>query len=485
MYNGEMLEKDTVLIGERAVILGFGVTGQAVARYLISKNKKISVFDSNPRSNFADSLIDGFPEVEFFFESNDFDATNFDIVVVSPGAHLDTPNIEKAFDNNIPVYNDITLFVKEWRGLGNKIVGVTGSNGKTTIVSMMYDVLKDIAPVVMGGNIGKSPLDLLASNEDGIDYEKGTWAILELSSYQLELFKQEEEYLDVCIISNLSSNHLDRYHGKMIEYARAKTRGINPDKTKVIITADDEGTQKNIIQLLQDKNVKHVDLVSMQTPLDQVSNSGVYIDSENSLVFMEDSFEKSTPSKIFENYDDRKLVGNHNLYNIALALDAIIRMDMDISEKIISKIRDFVPLEHRIELVKDISGVKYINDSKSTSPASTRSALETVSTGKNVILIIGGEDKDMSYKNLQDVFIDNVKEIILLQGSISKKIKDLAKESDITVTEVQDMSEAVKKTQEMADQGDVVLLSPASASFRDYKSFEERGEHFKELVNLI
>lgn len=469
---------------KKVLIIGFGVTGQAVARFLTKKGKDLVVIDNKSQDNFDDYLLRRFGDVEFHFETTDFDSSQFEFIVASPGVHLDTPDMEKAFEENIPVYNDITLFMEEWRKMGGRVVGVTGSNGKTTIVSLLYDVIKDNVPAILGGNIGNSPLDLL-----DIKYAPGTVAVLELSSYQLEAFGPEH-WLDVCVISNLSSNHVDRYHGKMSEYARAKTLGIDSEKTEVIITTDDEGTNKYVAPILKENKVRGVNIVSLETSVTEANSTGIYTNENSDLVYVPKGkggvADINNANVLFSKTDDRRLIGLHNLYNIAFVLLAAKIIGIDVSEKVTEKIRNFIGLEHRIEKVAEINGVVYINDSKSTSPESTRVALEAISGDRDTVLIIGGEDKDMSYDYLANIFSQKLAEIVLLQGSIADKIKKLAENSNIKLTEVQNMAEAVSVASELATKmsGDnkIVLLSPASASFRDYKSFEERGADFKARV---
>ena len=453
---------------KKVAILGLGVTGMAVAKFLISKEKDVHVYDTKKKEDFDSGELKKLKSVHLNFETNDIDLTSFDCLVVSPGAPFDLPAIQQAKELGIEIHNDITLFIESWREIG-PIIGVTGSNGKTTVVSLLYECLKNKRPTVLGGNIGQSPLDLLEGKHD-----KGTIAVLEISSSQFELFNSKH-YLDICVITNLTSNHLDRYNNSMSEYGRIKTKGINSLETKTIVTPDDMGTVKYILPMLD----KHdLTLVSLEISLDQVMNKGVYTDGQD-LIYIDGS----RVERLFSNIEKRKLVGLHNLYDITFVLAVLRMLNVEYDE---DTIRSFGGLEHRIEKVREKDGVTYINDSKSTSPASIISALETVGNDRNVVLIAGGDDKDMLYSNLEDIFREKVKYLVILPGSIDVKLTNVAEKSgNVSIKKVKTMEEAVNIASEVADYGDIVLLSPGSSSKNMYKSFGYRGRHFKVLVNAI
>jgi len=456
---------------KKVVIMGFGVTGQAAIKYLTNKSAVVSVYDSRKESDFDSNLLNKFSDAEFNFETNDFNPEEFDLIVTSPGVSVEKSEILKsARDLGIPIHNDTTLFIEEWRKIG-PIVGVTGSNGKSTVVSLLYESIKDQCSVVLGGNIGASPLDFLYSKP-----EPGTIAILELSSYQLELFKSEH-YLDICLITNISSNHLDRYGGSIEKYSDAKMLGIDNSNTQFITTTDDDGVKKYILPKLKVKNFYDV---SFEQLVDEAVEDGIYTNEKGELIL-------KTGDKIdlvFDNVEKRNLIGLHNLYNIGFVLGIINLLNLSTS-KSIQKIREFRGLEHRIEKVRELNGVTYVNDSKSTSPAATNVALESLGKNNNVVLIIGGTDKGIDFSSLENSFLNKVKEIVLLPGGIEDKILKIKDELDIKTTEIEKMSEAVEYANQVAVSGDVVLLSPASGSFHQYTSFEKRGEDFKEIVNKI
>lgn len=474
---------------KKIAIIGFGVTGKAILRYFIGQTKEknvsdssdsiyqISVFDSKTESDFEDVSEEikkyRAEGVEFNFEKTDFVEDEFDLIMVSPGVPLTLPVLLRAKEKNIPIKNDITLFIENWRNIGfGKIVGVTGSNGKTTIVNLLYKYLQDSKiDSIMAGNIGNSPLDILINYKDEIGNENDMIAILELSSFQLEAF-QSEHHLDVCLISNLSSNHLDRYGGSMQKYANAKMNGIDPQKTEVVLCADDEGIKKYVLPKIKNKKVS---LVSFETALDQASQKGVYMDSENDLVLKNSDSVK----KVFTHINDRKLLGIHNLYNIAMVYGILDFLNVNLDND--GTVRNFKGLEHRIEFVRELDSVKYINDSKSSSPTATKVAIESLTKEKNIILILGGNDKDMNFGVLVEPVSDFVEKIILLPGNIDKKIVKTLSEI-VEIEKADNLVDAVRLAREIAPENGFVLLSPAATSFKLYKNYEERGEHFKNLV---
>jgi len=222
---------------------------------------------------------------------------------------------------------------------------------------------------------------------------------------------------------------------------------------------------------------KNISLVSLETPVDQVIQDGVYLDSENDLVVSNNQ----QLFKVFNDIESRKLIGVHNLYNIALSYGVLNKLNVDLSHEQI--IRNFNGLEHRIEFVKEIEGVKYINDSKSSSPDATRAAIESLTKKKNVILILGGNDKGMKFDLLNESIRENVKSIILLPGNIKEKIK---KEfSDLEMKEFDNLEKSVHFAKNISKKGDFILLSPSATSFMLYNNYEERGKHFKEIVNKL
>jgi len=463
-------------------ILGFGTTGKAVYKFLKNKYTEtevsISIYDDNLESTKDMFVFGKNSKLEDFFE-------RVELLVVSPGVKPKHPLYVYAKENNIPIKNDTNLFIEEWRlrGLG-PVVGVTGSNGKSTIVTLLHKAISDIGKgVLLGGNIGDSPLDFFSDNKN---ISKNTIAILELSSYQLELWNSDKYYVDVALITNITDNHLDRYDGSIIEYAKTKFNLVHSVKTKLVTNIDNQGINKYILPLVNKKT--EVYPISLEADLhhEHIEKSGVYSNENGDLILVKEGKEIS----IFEDKGksgDRKLLGLHNLYNIACIIQILSLLEINVEETYKS-LRDFKGLEHRIEFVTEKGGVIYINDSKATSPDALMKALDTISSSgndKNIVLISGGDSKGVSYSSLIDYFREFVKYLILLPGDANESFISLAAEHDIEYQEVSDMKEAVLVSKANSENGDTVLLSPGTSSLNYFKNFEDRGDQFKEGVYLI
>ncbi len=462
---------------QKVLVLGLGVTGQAIVNFLTHQKIKHVVVDSKAAEKFDQALIEKYKSsglTEFIFGVEDIDNTSdYDLVMTSPGvSYLHNPILQKAIAEKIEIKNDVTLFLEKWKNIG-KTIGVTGSNGKSTIVTLLHQmVVASGSSSILVGNIGKSPLDYLVQEQ-----KPGTIAVLELSSYQLESFKPEHA-VDVAIISNLSSNHLDHYDGDFQKYADAKIKIANPDKTKLIVNFDNEETNKYLGQILKEfKNNLYP--VSLKTDITEASSDGAYTNS-NGNIFVQANHEIE-----FDQSKGLRVFGQHNFYNIAMSILAFDLIGLNYGEKIEKAIRDFSGLEHRIEFVREIEDVVFVNDSKSTTPDSTRAAIESFGQNKNIILIMGGEDKDMNFKVLAPYFEQYAKYLILLPGNTEKKIIDLCDLAEIEYFKVSDMKEAVVKARELSSTGDIILLSPSSSSLNAYKNFEHRGSEFKKFVNEL
>jgi len=466
-YNGRtrFMKKDIALIG-------FGVTGQAVARYFLSRGGVVHLYDQRERGELNPKALDEFKALSGKLiihggNDTDIDFTNISTLVISPGVKPNHPAVQKARDLKIPIKHDVMIFLEKWNERG-PVVGVTGSNGKSTVVTLLRDVLKNCGrPVRLGGNIGNSPLDWLS---EGV--EDGTYIVLEISNYMLDYFT-EEHFVDVAVITNITNNHLDRYDGSMKKYADVKYRLVKEGHTEVVIDMDDEGIQKYISPKIKNNSVIPI---SFELPLDQVNQNGIYLDEKSNLVF----YNKGKTEMLLENPANRKIKGIHNLYNISLVFGALQMLSID-CDNIAESMREFNGLEHRIEFVSKKDGITFIDDSKSTSPDATIKAIDTLSNGKNIVLISGGDDKGMDYESLKDTFAESVKKIIILPGTAEDKLKDIS--GEIPVFIVSDMDQAVKESIKDLVEGDVVLLSPATSSVAHFGSFEKRGDAFKKAVS--
>jgi UDP-N-acetylmuramoylalanine--D-glutamate ligase len=461
---------------KNVLIIGLGVTGVSSLNYVLNNHGFVYVVEGKNRSDFDKEKIEDFEKrgVKIYFEKDDFDfeKQNIDLIITSPGVKYSHPVLIKALSLKIPIHNDITLFIEKFREIG-PIIGVTGSNGKSTIVSMMSEALNYAGhKSILVGNIGKSPLDYLDQK-----LEKNTIAVIELSSYQLETFSKEH-FVDIAIITNLSSNHLDRYKNKMSLYALAKLKIGSDKKTQMIIDVDDEGNQKYILPNASDF-YKELFTVSLKTHFTEATCSGIYTNEKSDLVY----FDGKNSHVLLDRFSERNLIGTHNLYNIATVMMTFNLLKV-LDDKIIKFIREYKGLEHRIEKVAVINNVLFINDSKSTSPDATRVAIESLATNKNIILIAGGENKGMEFSLIIPHIQESVRAIFLLPGDAGELLEKQIREAqiEIPIEWVDNMSSAVSGAFKFANAEDIVLLSPSSSSLNIFKSFEDRGEHFKQAV---
>jgi len=345
-----------------------------------------------------------------------------------------------------------------------KIYAITGSDGKTTTTSIIAQMLQAQGKTVhLGGNIGKPLLPEIES----IGYDDA--AVVELSSFQLISMRKGP---DVAVVTNLAPNHLD-IHKDMQEYIDAKKNLVIHQGafSRVVLNKDNEITNG-----FEPECRGRVLKFSRKSQL----NNGAYLDENNNIVFADNG--KKT---VVMNIADIKIPGMHNVENYMAAISAVWG---EVSvENIVNVAKTFAGVEHRAEFVREFEGVKYYNDSIASSP--TRTALGTLSLYDfKIILIAGGYDKKIPYDGLGPVICDKVKYLILM-GATAPKIKaavlnaDNYSDGNPTIIEVSNMEEAVAKAREVAKPGDLVSMSPASASFDLYKNFDQRGKHFKSIVN--
>ncbi len=381
-----------------------------------------------------------------------------DIVFRTPGIDYTKPEIQKAVKAGIKVTSEIETFFDL---CPCKIVGITGSDGKTTSTSLIASILKNGGyNVYLGGNIGTPLLPLVD------DMKETDIAVVELSSFQLISMKKSP---DISLVTNVTPNHLD-HHKDMNEYIDAKRNILlHQDENSVsVLFADND-----ITNAMKDDVKGELRLFSRK----QVSN-GAFL-KDNCLYTVKNGEQK----KLME-LCELKLRGEHNKDNICGAAAVVMGMVSD--EVLVDSIKEFSGVEHRIEFVRELDGVKWYNDSIATSP--TRMIAGLRSFDQKLIVIAGGSDKGVSFEPLAPEIIEHVKTIILC-GATAKRIQEVLKshkdfeKSGLEIVITNDIPEAVVVAKDKAKQGDVVTLSPACPSFDSYPNFEYRGRHFKQLVN--
>lgn len=445
---------------KRLVVIGGGESGVGAA--VLAKHKGYDVFLSD-KGGLKEKYKEVLANEKIDFEEGihtEEKILNANEVVKSPGVPDKVEMIKKIKAKGIPVISEIEF---AGRYTSAKIIGITGTNGKTTTTLLTHHILKKAGlNVRVAGNVGKGFAMSVAENSTDCDYY-----ILELSSFQLDGL--DKFRINTAILTNITPDHLDRYDYQLENYIHSKFL-ITKEQTKAdhfIYCADDALTMENIGN--QTINANRLAFSILET-----EDMTAYIQNEQLIINL-----NNTKTHMFIN--DLALKGKHNLYN-SMAAGIAARL-VDISDEVIKEsLTDFEGIEHRLEKVTKVRGVEYINDSKATNVNSTWYALECMS--EPVIWIVGGVDKGNDYNELTDVVGQKVKAIICL-GVDNSKIVAAFKDIVPIIEETQSMQQAVKLGYQMGKKGDVVLLSPACASFDLFENYEERGRAFKTAVREL
>ena len=462
-YKNDKLEEfNDFLDGKQVAIIGMGVSNIPLLDYFYDKNAKVTVFSTNALSDEIMAKINKYRYEVELGEDNLSRLKGFDIIFRSPSALPTKHEFQSAVKKGAILTSEIEMVLKL---APCKIIGVTGTEGKTTTTSLIYEICKKAGyNCFLGGNIGK-PIFTKINQMKPEDI-----VILELSSFQLMGMTVSP---NIAVVTNIFPDHLN-VHKSYEEYQDAK-KSIFRNQTEegiVILNKDNEITEKFADE------VKGKTIFFSSTK--KLKNGYVY-DREDGFI------KKCTDGKCEKilNKNDIKLRGIHNYENICAALAATETVAS--KEAQIEAVKNFKGVEHRLEFVREIDGVKYYNDSIGTSPASTIAGLNAFD--ENIILLAGGSDKGLDYKEIGEVIAKKVGTLILT-GPTAQKIEEatkqaLSEEKSIKIIHTNNLEESVKVAKEKAKEGDIVLLSPASASFDAFKNFEERGNYFKTLVNNL
>ncbi len=438
------------------VILGAGESGTGAA--LLAKSKGLNVFVSDSGKIACDFRQELLYHKIAFEENGHTEALILQAkeIIKSPGIPDTLELIKKILDHNIPIISDI-----EFAGRFTKahILGITGSNGKTTTTLWLYHILKTAGlDVELAGNVGISPCRILVNRDP-------SYFIMELSSFQLDGLVNFR--VNTAVLTNITPDHLDRYQNNFERYIDSKLKIINGQSAydKFIWCLDDKVIENNLSQRI---------IPSLQLPFSFDKNSPARISAKDL------SIETGT-----ENFSipiaEIALKGRHNLYNAMAASLAAVSIGVK-SDIIIKGLKSFKGVEHRLELVKEINGVLYINDSKATNVNSTWYALDSMT--RPIIWIAGGTDKGNDYSVLLNLVSSKVKALICLGLDNTKLINTF--ESVVThIKETKSMRDAVKEAEQLSKPGDVVLLSPACASFDLFENYIQRGKLYKQMIDEI
>lgn len=450
------------LDGKKVLVIGAGRSGVASARFLAARGALVVLNDRKEFIDWTNEALALKGEGVVKLLTGDVPSWLLDqieLVVVSPGVPSKSIPVRYAERAGAEVIGEIEL---AWRFLRGRVVGITGTNGKTTTTTLVGELLKEAGiPTQVGGNIGTPLVSLVeSSREDG-------WTVVELSSYQLETIKEFRP--TVAVVLNLMPDHMDRYE-TLADYGAAKHR-IFRNQTSAdvaVLNADDP-----LVSSWAEGLEAHVTLFSTARELDE----GLFLRGRD-LVARTWSGERVLMSR-----DEMQLKGLHNVQNALAALAAGLACGAS-PDSMRETVRRFAPVEHRLERVAEIGGVAFYNDSKATNVDAAVKALEAFEDEPGrVVLILGGRGKNAPYAPLAPLIERRARALVTL-GEDAERIEAELKTSAST-SRASDMADAVRRAYEAAEPGDVVLLAPACASFDMFTSFEHRGRVFKEEVERL
>ena len=446
--------------GKRVLVVGTGVSGIAAIRLLAAKGAKPVVLEGNEKAD-REQVVSRIPEgigYDLIIGNLPEEVMDtLDLAVLSPGVPTDLPFVIKLQDKKIPVWGEIELAYACGSG---RLAAITGTNGKTTTTALTGAILREYYDsVFVVGNIG------LPYTEYALEMKDSSVTVAEVSSFQLETIHTFQP--EVSAILNITPDHLNRHH-TMECYIDTKAR-IAENQTKdqiCVLNYEDEHLQKLAAKISAD-----IFWFSSKRPLER----GIWLDGEDII------YKDGEEIKICTIHD-MQLLGVHNYENVMAAVAITMHMGVPV-ECIRKAVAEFKAVEHRIEFVREVAGVKYYNDSKGTNPDAAIKAVEAMVTP--TVVIGGGYDKQSSYEEWIASFGDKVKCLVLL-GATADKIEETARKAGFTnIVRVGSLKEAVEASAAQAQSGDAVLLSPACASWDMFKSYEQRGTLFKEYVNQL
>ena len=463
-FNKKLEEFNQYIQFRKIAIIGLGVSNIPLIDYLYNKKARVTVFDDRNIEEIPKEIMDKITNYnfEFSFGPNSLEKLKgFDMILRSPSCLPTKPELVKEAERGAIVTSEIELLMKMCPG---KIIGVTGSDGKTTTTSMIYAILKKARlNAYLGGNIG---VPLFTKLEE---MKPQDIIVLELSSFQL---MGMEVSPDISVITNITPNHLN-IHKDYEEYIDSKKNiyRFQDENGIVVLNYDNEITRKCA---------------------NEVKGKVIFFSSteklENGFIVDENVIKKCEDKVRTHILDTKDLIlrGKHNYQNVCTALAATNSLvDINIA---IKAVKNFKPVEHRIEFIREIDNVKWYNDSASSSPTRTLSGLNAFD--EDIILIAGGYDKNLDYTPLAKTIVEKVKTLILIGqtagkifDAVKKELENQNKKLDIYMCDT--LENTIEIAKKSAKPGQVVLFSPASASFDMFKNFADRGNKFKNLVNAI
>lgn len=461
--NKKLNEFNENIKGKKVAIIGLGVSNKPLIEYLYSLGAKITVFDNREQEKIDADIWDKVTNYNLKYYLGEGYLTNlkgFDYIFRSPSCRPDLPEIEVEVNRGAILTSEIEMVLKL---APCKTIGITGSDGKTTTTSLIYAILKEKYKCFLGGNIG-TPLFAKISEMKPEDI-----VVLELSSFQL---MNMELSTNIAVVTNISPNHLN-VHKDYQEYIDSKANIFKyQDGNGILVINYDNEITKDFAK--------------------QANGKVVYFSRReklpNGVIFDEDTVKicDNDLRRHVINRKDVKIRGLHNIENICAAIAAT--KDLVSPEEQRQAIMEFTGVEHRLEFVRELDGVKWYNDSIASSPNRTIAGLN--SYNERIVLIAGGRDKHLDYDPIAKPIIEHVDTLIVM-GETAEKIKNAVtrelenQKKTLKIIKVANVEEAVKTAREIAKPNEIVLFSPASTSFDMFKNFEERGKKFKEEVNKL
>jgi UDP-N-acetylmuramoylalanine--D-glutamate ligase len=444
--------------GKKISVIGAARSGVGAAKLVKRLGGNPFVSDFSPKEKINDAVNQLKNEnIDFEFGGHSDRVYESSLMIVSPGVPNDSQILQNARAKGIMLISEVEFAYHYCKG---KIIAITGTNGKTTTTSLCGHVFNTCGyKTHVAGNIG------LAFSEIVLDVKAGEFVSLEVSSFQLDLIEKFKPA--AALILNITPDHLNRYENSINKYAESKQKIYkNQDAKDFLILNKDS---KPVMKYLTPHKSK-----SIYFSLNEEQNDGCFhFDKE--VIF------RLSGKEIFRcSRNDIKIRGEHNLANAMSVICAAKVFNLD-NSGIIKGLQTFESVEHRLELVRQIDGVKFINDSKATNVDSVWYALK--SFDEPILLILGGQDKGNDYEQIKDLVLQRVKKIYAI-GSSGEKVFNFF-HHDVKVEIVKSLEEAVKNSSKEATTGDVVLLSPACASFDMFNNYEHRGKVFKEAVNNL
>lgn len=460
--------------GKRVALLGLGISNTPLIDFLLSHGACVSAHDKKTREGFDAEFIRGIEErgVKLFLGDGYLDDFDEDIILKAPGIRRDAPGLVSAEAHGALLTSEMELFFK----LSDCTkYAITGSDGKTTTTTLTHLMLSEQykgndTKVYVGGNIGKPLFPIIESIKDT------DIAVLELSSFQLHAMEVSPSS---AAITNVSPNHLD-WHTDYAEYIDSKRRVFSfMNSGTVVLNYENEIDREMAGSIPAGCELRYFS----SGDASRIPNHYTVVYIKDGGICVTEKFNGKTTHIM--DVDDILLPGSHNVENYMTVIALLYgKVDNEIFGKVA---RTFGGVEHRCELVRELDGVKYYNSSIDSSPSRTMAALNSFKD-KKVIAIMGGYDKNIPYDVLGDTVCDHTKAVVLT-GATAEKIKAAivncgkAKTNMPEIIMIDDFSEAVKTAKSLAKSGDIVILTPASASFDKFKNFEERGRVFKDIVN--